>query len=98
MTERRRNPTLALSMYCENSWGLGWGHIYITVIVTLVILSALPVIIIVQTLSQAFANPLLLAEREPTGVPATMIDRVISAIATAKAFNAAAYENSRATF
>jgi ATP-binding cassette subfamily B (MDR/TAP) protein 1 len=27
-----------------------------------------------------------------------MIDRVISAIATAKAFNAAAYENSRATF
>ena len=64
---------------------------------TLVILSAVPVLMIVQALSQAFANPLLSAEREQTGVSATIIDRAISAIATVKAFNATTYENSRAT-
>jgi ATP-binding cassette, subfamily B (MDR/TAP), member 1 len=52
---------------------------------------------IVQALSQAFAIPLLSAEREQTGVSGTIIDRAISAIATVKAFNAATYENSRAT-
>ena len=64
---------------------------------TLVILSAVPVLMIVQAFSQAFANPLLSAEREQTAISATIVDRAISAISTVKAFNAASYETSRAT-
>ena len=52
---------------------------------------------IVQTLSQVLANPLLSTEREQTGVSATIIDRAISAISTVKVFNAIPYETSRAT-
>ena len=52
---------------------------------------------IVQTLSQILANPLLSTEREQTGVSATIIDRAISAISTVKVFNAVPYETSRAT-
>lgn len=63
---------------------------------TLVILSAVPLLMIVQALSQAFANPLLSAEREQTGRSATIVDRAISAISTVKAFNATSYETSRA--
>ena len=64
---------------------------------TLVILSAVPVLMLVQAFSQAIATPLLAAEREQTGVSATIIDRAVSAIATVKAFNAASYETARAT-
>ncbi|CAA7263408.1 unnamed protein product [Cyclocybe aegerita] len=63
---------------------------------TLVILSAVPVLVFVQALSQGFASPLLAHEREQTGVAATIIDRAVAAIATVKAFNATAHENSRA--
>ena len=51
---------------------------------------------IVQAFSQTFATPLL-AEREQTGLSATIIDRAVSPIATVKAFNAASYETARAT-
>ena len=61
---------------------------------TLVILSAVPILMFVQALSQNLANPLLSFEREQTGVSATIIDR---AIATVKVFNAIPYETSRAT-
>jgi ATP-binding cassette, subfamily B (MDR/TAP), member 1 len=64
---------------------------------TLVILSAVPVLMVVQALSQAFASPLLSAERNQTGVSATVIDRAISAISTVKVINAVPYETSRAT-
>ncbi|KAF8802026.1 P-loop containing nucleoside triphosphate hydrolase protein [Phlegmacium glaucopus] len=64
---------------------------------TLIILSAVPALMIVQAFSQAFANPLLSVEREQTAISATIIERAISAISTVKAFNATSYENSRAT-
>ena len=64
---------------------------------TLVILSAVPILMIVQTISQTLASPLLAAERDQTGVSATIIDRAISAISTVKVFNAVPYEASRAT-
>ena len=64
---------------------------------TLVILSAVPVLIFVQTLSQILADPLLSADREQTGVSATIIDRAVAAISTVKVFNAVPYETSRAT-
>jgi hypothetical protein len=51
--------------------------------------------------SSLFSNfrraPLLAAEREQTGVSATIIDCAVSAIATVKPFNAASYETARAT-
>ncbi|PPQ92085.1 hypothetical protein CVT25_008266 [Psilocybe cyanescens] len=64
---------------------------------TLVILSALPVLVIVQGLSQGFAAPLLAHEREQTGVAATIVDRAVAAISTVKAFNAANLEHTRAS-
>ena len=64
---------------------------------TLVILSALPLLILIQGLSQGFANPLLAHEREQSGVAATIIERAVSAIATVKAFNATGLEHSRAS-
>ena len=63
---------------------------------TLVILSAVPILMFVQTLSQSLATPLLAAERQQTGISATIIDRAISAISTVKVFNAIPYETTRA--
>ena len=63
---------------------------------TLVILSAVPILMLIQGLSQGFASPLLAHEREQTGIAATIIDRAIAAIATVKAFNAAEMESQRA--
>ena len=60
------------------------------------VISAVPVFMIVQAFSQTFATPLL-AEREQTGVSATIIDLTVSAIAAVKSFNAASYETARAT-
>jgi ATP-binding cassette subfamily B (MDR/TAP) protein 1 len=60
---------------------------------TLVILSAVPILMFVQALSQSLAAPLLLAEREQTGISATIIDRAISAISTVKDIP---YETTRA--
>jgi len=63
---------------------------------TLVILSAVPLLMFIQALSQGFASPLLSHEREQTGIAATIIDRAVAAIATVKAFNAADMESQRA--
>ncbi|KAF8154773.1 P-loop containing nucleoside triphosphate hydrolase protein [Crassisporium funariophilum] len=63
---------------------------------TLVILSAVPLLMFIQGFSQAFAGPLLQHEREQTGIAATVIDRAVAAIATVKAFNAAPYEKAQA--
>lgn len=59
---------------------------------TLVILSAVPVLIFIQALSQRFAGPLVAAERTHTAVSATLVERAINAISTVKAFNAQAFE------
>ncbi|KAH8112831.1 P-loop containing nucleoside triphosphate hydrolase protein [Phellopilus nigrolimitatus] len=59
---------------------------------TLVILSAVPALMIIQVFSQGAAGPLINAEREQTAVAATFVERAINAIATIKAFNAQAAE------
>ncbi|KAF7338206.1 hypothetical protein MVEN_02045700 [Mycena venus] len=59
---------------------------------TLVILSAVPILMVIQTLSQIFAGPLLNVERATTATAATQVDRAVSSISTVKAFNAAGYE------
>ncbi|KAM5532993.1 hypothetical protein V8D89_013335 [Ganoderma adspersum] len=59
---------------------------------TLVILSAVPLLMIIQTLSQGFAGPRLAAERIHIASAATLVDRAITAIATVKAFNAEKHE------
>lgn len=61
---------------------------------TLVILSAVPVLVLIQAFSQAFAGPLLAAERSQTATAATLADRAIAAISTVKAFNASSHEQS----
>jgi ATP-binding cassette subfamily B (MDR/TAP) protein 1 len=60
---------------------------------TLVVLSAVPILIVIQTLSQIFAGPLLNVERATTATAATHVDRAVTAISTVKAFNAAPYEH-----
>ncbi|KAJ7430740.1 P-loop containing nucleoside triphosphate hydrolase protein [Mycena galericulata] len=60
---------------------------------TLVILSAVPVLMVIQTLSQIFAGPLLNVERSTTATAATQVDRAVTSISTVKAFNAASYEH-----
>ena len=62
---------------------------------TLVILSAVPALIIIQAVSQGLASPRLAAERAHTATAATLIDRVVVAIATVKAFNAQSYEEAQ---
>ncbi|TFK71455.1 P-loop containing nucleoside triphosphate hydrolase protein [Pluteus cervinus] len=70
-----------LALAFSRSWAL-----------TLVILSAVPVLMLIQGISQAFAGPLLASERSQTASAATLVDRATSAITTVKAFNAAHYE------
>jgi ATP-binding cassette subfamily B (MDR/TAP) protein 1 len=64
---------------------------------TLVILSVGSLLMIVQGLSQGFANPLLAHERDQTGRAATITDRAVAAISTVKTFNATGLEYSRAS-
>ncbi|KAF8626632.1 hypothetical protein AX15_004779 [Amanita polypyramis BW_CC] len=59
---------------------------------TLVILSAVPVLIFIQGLSQSIAGPLLARERAHAASAATLVDRAIAGIATVKAFNAVPHE------
>lgn len=61
-------------------------------LLTLVILSAAPALIIIQAFSQVLAGPLLARERTFTASAATIVERAVSAIATVKAFNAAIHE------
>ncbi|KAJ2913175.1 hypothetical protein MD484_g7239, partial [Candolleomyces efflorescens] len=63
---------------------------------TLVILSAVPLLVLIQAISQSFATPLLLQERTSISVSATIIDRCLNAITTIKAFNAQPTETARA--
>ncbi|XP_006455032.1 hypothetical protein AGABI2DRAFT_180250 [Agaricus bisporus var. bisporus H97] len=63
---------------------------------TLVILSAVPLLTLIQAMSQRIASPLLFHERHQTAVTATLISRVLSSITTVKAYNAQPYERSRA--
>lgn len=58
------------------------------------ILSVVPAIIIVQTISQRLAGPLLAVERSQFGLAATLVERAVSAVATVKAFNAVSHEHS----
>jgi ATP-binding cassette subfamily B (MDR/TAP) protein 1 len=64
-------------MAFERSWSL-----------TLVILSAVPILMIVQTASQIFAGPPLECEREQTAQAGTLVERAVAAVSTVKAFNA----------
>ncbi|KAM6501467.1 P-loop containing nucleoside triphosphate hydrolase protein [Amanita muscaria] len=59
---------------------------------TLVILSAVPILTFIQGFSQSIAGPLLSSERSQTGSAATLIDRAIASISTVKAFNAGPHE------
>ncbi|KAG6898287.1 hypothetical protein C0992_000732 [Termitomyces sp. T32_za158] len=64
---------------------------------TLVILSAVPLLIIIQGLSQAVASPLLHSERTLTAKAAAFVERATTSIATVKAFNAQEHENAAAS-
>lgn len=59
---------------------------------TLVILSAVPVIVFVQGISQNLVGPFVQASKKETAVSGTLIERAVNAIATIKAFNAQAHE------
>ncbi|KAF5373490.1 hypothetical protein D9615_009430 [Tricholomella constricta] len=64
---------------------------------TLVILSAVPLLILIQAFSQAVASPLLHTERTLSAKAAGLVDRATASIATVKAFNAQAFELSAAS-
>ncbi|KAF7976914.1 hypothetical protein HWV62_5310 [Athelia sp. TMB] len=70
-----------LALAFSRSWAL-----------TLVILSAVPALILIQALSQALVGPHLAREQQATGEAATRVERAASSIATVKAFNASAFE------
>lgn len=59
---------------------------------TLVILSAVPLLVVIQAVSQAFAGPALALERIHIATAGTLVDRAVSAVATVKAFNAELHE------
>ncbi|KAF9237819.1 P-loop containing nucleoside triphosphate hydrolase protein [Melanogaster broomeanus] len=63
-------------------------------LLTLVILSAVPFLIIIQGFSQGFASPRIAQERNLTARAASLISRVVSNIGAVKAANAASYEHS----
>jgi ATP-binding cassette subfamily B (MDR/TAP) protein 1 len=63
---------------------------------TLVVLSSLPILIVLQSISQSFASPLITQERSHTSKASASIDTALSAIDTVKAFNAQKIELSRA--
>jgi ATP-binding cassette, subfamily B (MDR/TAP), member 1 len=54
---------------------------------TLVILSAVPLLTFVHALSKSLANPLLASERSETATATTLVDRHVTSISTVKAFN-----------
>ena len=72
---------VCLALGFSRSWAL-----------TLVILSAVPVLTLIQSLSQALASPHLNDERKHTATAATLVDRAVAAVSTVKAFNAQSYE------
>jgi ATP-binding cassette subfamily B (MDR/TAP) protein 1 len=68
---------VCLILAFQQSWSL-----------TLVILSAVHLLMLIQAFSQAFASPLLVVEHAQTATAATLVDRTVTTIATVKAFNA----------
>ncbi|TFK52865.1 P-loop containing nucleoside triphosphate hydrolase protein [Heliocybe sulcata] len=71
----------ALILAFTHSWSL-----------TLVILSAVPVLVLIQGVVTGLVNPNLNEERHQTTIAATLVDRAVAAIATVKAFNAQQFE------
>lgn len=65
---------------------------------TLVILSSIPLMVIVQFFTQIFAFRFLTAERNSSANASTTIDRAIASIATVKAYNAQAFEEARTNY
>ncbi|VDC05242.1 unnamed protein product [Peniophora sp. CBMAI 1063] len=63
---------------------------------TLVILTTVPVMMVIQFVTQVTAGPLIGVERQRIATAATLVDRAVNAIATVKAFNAE--ESEFATF
>ena len=61
-------------------------------LLTLVILSAVPFLILIQGFSQAFASPRLAQEHTLIARAASLVSRVVSNIGAVKASNAASYE------
>ncbi|KAF8586910.1 P-loop containing nucleoside triphosphate hydrolase protein [Ramaria rubella] len=59
---------------------------------TLVILSTVPLVMVVQTVAQRFGIPLYERERAGNAKAGTLLERAISNIATVKAFNASSRE------
>jgi ATP-binding cassette, subfamily B (MDR/TAP), member 1 len=57
-----------------------------------VILSTVPILVILQGVSQSLASPLLASERSYTASAATLVSRAITYISTVKAFNATSHE------
>ena len=66
-------------------------------LLTLVILSAVPFLIIIQGFSQAFATPRVAQERSLMAHAASLVSRVVSNIGAVKAANAASYEHTLLT-
>ncbi|KAF6757915.1 P-loop containing nucleoside triphosphate hydrolase protein [Ephemerocybe angulata] len=63
---------------------------------TLVVLSAVPLLMVIQAVSRSLASPLLFGERHSISVSATVIERCLTAMSTVKAFNAQNFEQARA--
>lgn len=68
---------VALGLAFAQSWSL-----------TLVILSAIPIMVLVQGFSQSLSVPAYNGERSNTASAATRMDRAVASISTVKAFNA----------
>jgi ATP-binding cassette subfamily B (MDR/TAP) protein 1 len=64
-------------------------------LLTLVILATIPVLIIIQGVSQGLNMPFIAAERREMGAIGTLIDHAVNGISTVKAFNAQSHEASR---
>jgi len=76
----------ALILAFARSWSL-----------TLVVLASVPLMMIVQIISQGVAGPAYNAERKATASAATRIERAVASIPTVKAFNASNIELSAAS-
>ncbi|ETS62367.1 hypothetical protein PaG_03452 [Moesziomyces aphidis] len=74
--------SLVLAMY--TSWSL-----------TLVILASIPVVLVLTVVTEIGANPWLQRERTSTAHATSMVERVVEAINTVKAFNAQSRESAR---
>ena len=65
---------------------------------TIVVLASVPLMVIVQFLTQVFTFRFLTAERNGSANASTTIDRAIASITTVKAFNAQSFEETRSNY